>query len=53
MPRAIVDHFLIELIALRVLIPRYELDESKVIMYPTYKRVRQIQRHIFGIFVSK
>jgi hypothetical protein len=51
--RAIVNHFLIELLALRVLNLRYELDRSKVSIHTTYKKVRQMQRHIFGILVSK
>ena len=37
---AIVNHFLIELLALRVLNPRYELDRSKVSIPTTYKRVK-------------
>ena len=37
---------------MRVSNPRYGLDES-MRSCPTYKRVRQIQRHIFGILVSK
>ena len=38
---------------MRVLNPRCELDGSKVIMCSTYKRVRKMQRHIFGILVTK
>ena len=37
---------------MRVSNPRYGLDES-MRSCPTYKRVRQIQRHIFGILVSE
>ena len=47
--RAIVNHFLIDILAMRVLNPRYELDESKVSMCTTYKRVRQYN-DIFLVF---
>jgi hypothetical protein len=50
MLRAIVNQFLIELLALRVLNPRYELDRSKVSMCPTYKRVRQNAKTYFWDF---
>ena len=49
MSRANVSHFLIELLALRVLNPRYELDESKVSTCPTYKRV-SAYKDIFLVF---
>ena len=48
----IVDPSLVVLLAMRVSNPRCELDEFWW-SCPTYKRVRQIQRHIFGILVSK
>ena len=37
---------------MRVSNPRCELDESME-SCPSYKRVRQMQRHIFGILVSE
>ena len=49
MIRAIVNQFLIELLALRVLNPIFELDRSKVSMCPTYKRVR-LYKDIFLVF---
>jgi hypothetical protein len=52
-PRDIVDRLLVEVLEMRVLNPRCEIDRSKVIMCPTYKRVRQMQRHIFGFWASK
>ena len=49
MLRAILNQFLIELLALRVLNPIFELDRSKVSMCPTYKRVR-LYKDIFLVF---
>ena len=37
---SIVDQFLVELLAMRALNPKYELDRSKVSMCTTYKRVK-------------
>ena len=49
MLRAIVNHLLIELLALRVLNPICELDESNVSTCSTYKRV-SAYKDIFLVF---
>ena len=53
MSRTIVNHLLIDLLALRVSNPNCELDEALVDAHTTYKRNKAIDRHIFGILVSK
>ena len=53
MSRTNVNHLLIDLLALRVSNPSCELDEALVDAHTTYKRNKDIHRHIFGILVSK
>ena len=49
MVKAIVYQILIELLAMRVLNPIYELDRSKVSMWTTYKIIR-LYNDIFLVF---
>ena len=51
--RVNVNQFLIELLALRVLNPRYELDRSKVSMCTTYKRVKLYNDTFFVFWLVK
>jgi hypothetical protein len=53
MLRSIVNHFLIEILALRVLNPIYELDRAYVNIHTTYKS-KKLYNDIFLVFlVSK
>ena len=49
MSKANVYQLLIDALAMRVLNPRYELEESKVSMCTTYKRV-SVYKDIFLVF---
>jgi hypothetical protein len=47
MSRTIVNHLLIDLLALRVSNPSCELDRTLVDAHTTYRRNKAIHRHIF------
>ena len=49
MLRSIVNHFLIEILALRVLNPIYELDRAYVNIHTTYKS-KKLYNDIFLVF---